>query len=482
VALQRRLHDLGHDAAIAATAPPMQSPAGLSLLVSLERLLYRRRENGPGEPVAAGKYAPGNAELVIDLAGVQTDPAVACLRPLCDGIAGEAGAIAALLDGRSPRITIISRKSDEGPRQLAAGLAALEEPGHYTASFDRVCGRLGDLIMVALRHIEAGGPVFAQEPQASAAIVQSITPLRFGSRSLAARIATRLTRLARGREAWRVGWRRTAGDEIRTTLRWPDADYAVLPDDGARYYADPFVFRHEGTDYVFCEEFPYATGRAILSVFTVSGEGVASPPRPILERPYHLSYPMIFRHRDAIFMIPETSAAGGVELWRADRFPDRWVKEATIIEGTDASDATLIERGGRLWLFAAVAGSGQSSWDALHLFHADRLEGPWHPHPENPVLIDARCARPAGHMFERAGTLWRPAQDCSGGYGSGLTMCSIDQLDPDHYTQRVEQRLMPPAAWRATGAHTLNAAGNIEVIDVLAPASIRILPKPRPDA
>ena len=54
-------------------------------------------------------------------------------------------------------------------------------------------------------------------------------------------------------------------------------------------------------------------------------------------------------------MIPETSANRTVEIYRATSFPDRWTLEDTLLEGVSASDATLVERDGRLWLFAALA-------------------------------------------------------------------------------------------------------------------------------
>jgi hypothetical protein len=130
-----------------------------------------------------------------------------------------------------------------------------------------------------------------------------------------------------------------------------------------------------------------------------------------------------------------------------------------------AADATLLEREGRLWLFAAVTEEGGSSWDQLALFHADKLAGPWLPHAANPVLIDASAARPGGLMLARDGELIRPAQDCGAGYGSRLALCRVDRLDPEHYGQTVLARLAPPPAWSATGLHTLNAASGLEVID-----------------
>ncbi|KAA0995553.1 formyl transferase, partial [Pseudonocardia sp. EV170527-09] len=84
------------------------------------------------------------------------------------------------------------------------------------------------------------------------------------------------------------------------------------------------------------------------------------------------------------WMVPESSASGTVDLYRATRYPGGWVKEATLLSGVVASDATLLEQGGRWWIFAtlrdavpeAPAGSG-SYHDALCLWSAPDFRGPY---------------------------------------------------------------------------------------------------------
>jgi len=252
---------------------------------------------------------------------------------------------------------------------------------------------------------------------------------------------------------------------VREHLAWPEASYDFVPDGGGRYFADPFVLMHEGTAHVFCEEYPFGTRKGIISHFTVSRDGEVSSPRCVLERPYHLSYPFVFAEGGKIWMIPETSTNGTIELYRAERFPDVWVLDAVLVEDVVASDATLVTHEGRRWLFASLAEPGGSTWDSLGLFHAPSLAGPWTPHPLNPVVIDVRAARPAGMMFQRDGRLFRPAQDCSRNYGYALNLFEVTRLDPDGYVQRQVRHLPAPPAWRVDGVHTLNQAEGLEVID-----------------
>jgi hypothetical protein len=168
-------------------------------------------------------------------------------------------------------------------------------------------------------------------------------------------------------------------------------------------------------------------------------------------------------------MIPETGAARRIELYRAERFPDQWTLDRILIDDVEAYDATLIEHDGRFWIFAALAGDGASTWDALGLFYAENLRGPWHAHPRNPVLVDVRSARPGGSIVSRSGQLLRIAQDCAESYGGGMTICRIDKLDPENYQQSVLTRLHLPPRLSGTGTHTLNRCAGVEVIDFKRP-------------
>ena len=164
-------------------------------------------------------------------------------------------------------------------------------------------------------------------------------------------------------------------------------------------------------------------------------------------------------------MIPESGTAGTIDLYRAVTFPDTWVKEATLISGIVASDATLFEHRGRWWMLATVRDNGGAFSDALHIWSAADIVGPWVPHRGNPVLVDIAAARPAGHVVLRDGKLIRPFQDCRGGYGAALGLAEITRLDDAGFEQRVETVMHAGPLWPGRRLHTLNRAGRLECID-----------------
>ena len=112
---------------------------------------------------------------------------------------------------------------------------------------------------------------------------------------------------------------------------------ALGADDRRRYFADPFLFEEDGVAYVFCEEFPYATRKGVISVFALDEQGDPGPSRVVLERPYHLSYPVVFRHEGQIWMMPESSANRTLDIYRADPFPYRWTLDRVVLSGVEIS-------------------------------------------------------------------------------------------------------------------------------------------------
>jgi hypothetical protein len=116
-------------------------------------------------------------------------------------------------------------------------------------------------------------------------------------------------------------------------------------------------------------------------------------------------------------------------------------------------------------MFAATR-DGAGSWsDTLSIFSAENLRGPWTPHPRNPILIDQSSARPSGRFVRRGEALWRPVQDCTAGYGTGIGLVEVLRLDSENYAQKLHTIIRPPPGWPGRRLHTLNRAGRLECID-----------------
>jgi len=268
-------------------------------------------------------------------------------------------------------------------------------------------------------------------------------------------------------QQWRLLYRETSGNALPSGL---SAFQTIEPPSNAMW-ADPFPVRLGDRRFVLFEECTYrfwgrTTGsRGVLRAMEYLGDGRWSPPRTILERPYHLSYPFVFESRGRHYLIPETLANGSIELYEAEEFPWRWRFVRALMTGVEAVDTTLMETGGQWWMFTCMQGPGAVNRD-LYLFHAhDPVNGPWVPHTRNPVVVDASCARMAGKLWFD-GTHWiRPGQDCSAGYGGAVKLRRILDLTPHGYCEEPLGRLGPESLPDASGVHTFNMAAGLQCSD-----------------
>ena len=443
-------------------------PQGAELLFQLESLLYGLPRNGPAARVSQAALAHfiGSVQppdLTLDLCGDAPNDNGRVWRLTFDGAPGETALLAILLEGRVPHAALV-----EGDIVIATARLGTEYGGIALASFEDTLVRASTLIVAAVK----GGtshvlPALPFESAGCPAPTQPTT-MQLGkaaAKQVARRIAQQLHRLCFNTPHWRVGWRRLDGLDLFDLRRHPGTGWRTIPDDGHRFYADPFPVVHGGAVTLFVEDYEYRLGKGVISAVQFGADGPSGQPRPVLEQPGHLSYPFVFEKEGQIWMVPESCSSGTVDLYRATAFPGGWIKEATLLSDVIASDPTLVEYAGTWWLFATVRDGGGSFSDALFLWSAPDFRGPWTPHPRNPVLIDIASARPAGRMVDRNNALLRPVQDCRRRYGAALGIARVTRLDLDGFEQEIEALIGPGPDWPGSRLHTLNSAGGLEFID-----------------
>jgi hypothetical protein len=481
--LADELAKAGHSVAVQFrdTAEPL--PTSFTVLLDLDRALGHEeseRFSTRLDQVAFARFAtgPSNAsDLVIDLstASRRWPDEGRTLRPLYDGSSKDFALFHALLNRRAPMLEVADTN---GNAVWPIGLPGLQMPWLVAISIDETASRLIEGLLRIVGQIASGRTPHSpgirhEEPVVADTSVLISANTFFAHKAL--RKFTRFNDLMMGDSPkWHVAWRMldSADAPIRPCVL-DVKDYRILPDDGRRYFADPFVHTKDGVHHVFVEEFPESTGKGVISHFTIDETGATPAPKVVLESDIHLSYPQVFAHGGEIWMLPEASASGGVDIYRAKPFPDTWVKEARLIEAP-LHDATLLEHDGRLWIAASRATYQSSCWDSLVLYSAEQLLGPWQEHGGNPVLIDARSARPAGAPWREGDTLIRPAQDCSQEYGGQITLRQTTALS----SSRFEEKTLGPVHFTHSshilGPHTLARSGRLEVIDLYArPSALR---------
>lgn len=261
----------------------------------------------------------------------------------------------------------------------------------------------------------------------------------------------------------------------QTSSLMPDTLTTIQPPVD-RIWADPFGIRRENKVFVFFEDMSLKTWRGQISCAELYKDGSFSEVKTVLQRNYHLSYPFLMEEEGELYMIPETGENRSIEVYRCRSFPDQWEYAGNLMSDIEAYDTTIFKHKGYWWLFTLVAPvKGMSTYDQLHLYYAKEFPSDtWTPHPANPIIDDARLARPAGYLFTLGNKLIRPSQDSSRRYGRGLNFNEVIEISTESYKEvLLEKHLASETSRKLRAMHTINHCGTISFLDaqVLRPKS-----------
>src|SRR3954447_19415858 len=304
--------DIGIQIAWAETASP--APAGLDALFELERMVLRKGKSSGADRL---KTIPesrrlGEADVVVDFTAAGRDAGCSArryLRPLFNGTAGEDAALAATVAGDLPVIEIV----DQNGSVLDRGHPSAEMAAGLSGALETVIGRTMTLLAAVL----SGTPrIVPQLKYASAGNPKK--PAEYVVRGLAWSIVREIYRLCCYAPHWHVGWR--YGADVWKTGDLSGPSWNVLGDPGHRFYADPFPITWQGRTFVFFEDLDHHVGKGIISAIEFDDKGPVGAVVPVLDEPWHLSYPFLIEDDGALWMIPESSLNGDVAIYKCVRF------------------------------------------------------------------------------------------------------------------------------------------------------------------
>ena len=234
-------------------------------------------------------------------------------------------------------------------------------------------------------------------------------------------------------------------------------DYIKIEAPTDKYYADPQLFKFGSKTYIFFEEYDYVKG--VISCISIDKNMDISKPIKVLEQPYHLSFPYIFSDGKNIFMVPETSRNGTIELYISERFPFEWKKYHTILKRVWASDTVIFELNGIWWLFTSI----KDSHNFTILYSFDLLSRQWLHHNFNNT--DKLHGRMAGAVFRHNGKMIRPVQSCIPKYGYCVIFYEITTLSRTNYTEKEVGRFFPNWENGMIGTHTFSVSNDLIALD-----------------
>jgi hypothetical protein len=254
---------------------------------------------------------------------------------------------------------------------------------------------------------------------------------------------------------------------IRTKNFRQDDIKWILPGSAERFYADPFVLnREKGKITIIYEDFSIDEHYGNISVMTLNDKYEIIDTKVLLDTGIHVSFPYVFKENNKIFVFPESVRHGSISCYEYNAGRKSLICRGEIMKAP-LYDPAIVKLNDKYWLFGSEFESRREY--KLHVFHSEKLTGPYIPLRGNPVRSGLNGVRGAGSFIEVDGDIYRPAQNCEKEYGESITINRLKVLD-EHYFS--EEPYMTISVSRKSqeqnnihNIHTINFSGDIIVVD-----------------
>lgn len=269
----------------------------------------------------------------------------------------------------------------------------------------------------------------------------------------------RLMRRLLYRDKWMIG---VIDQPLANVLKWkkPPLVRWIEPDKN-RSLCCPFPWPGSGDTFV-CESADLTTHRKQITAIKIDDQRIEAEVALNLPLPEPLAFPFLFMREGVVYLLPDSSASGRLEILRWQEQEGLWAPHAVIYEDKPVAGAVLFEKDG--WFWISYTDLSKTPRDNLHLIYSSRLTGPWKLHSANPVQTGRRASRNAGSVFRVGKKLYRTARDTSE-YRDSLRLMEIVMCTPLAYEEREAARLPPPDPSFPEGIRTLSAWGDKCLID-----------------
>ena len=266
-------------------------------------------------------------------------------------------------------------------------------------------------------------------------------------------------------ESWYIAFRiKQSNGSIITNRKDP---FIVIENDNRYWCADPFVVEYEGKAYVFFEAYDKKSNKGVIGYREINETEVGDI-HIVIEEPYHLSYPFIYKD-GSWYIMPESYENNNLCVYKAKKFPDLWEKKYVLLNNIKTVDSTILyknETSMKLFLYLRVGNDESGVFKIVDIQNSEVKEI-YSKYDENCVL------RPGGKIIDHQEAQYRISQLCKNIYGEALLFNEILANSADEYKELEQFRIYVPDIQinskvnrKYIGIHTYNSSENYEVIDL----------------
>jgi hypothetical protein len=262
-------------------------------------------------------------------------------------------------------------------------------------------------------------------------------------------------------ERWNIGFISNSIDGIiggePIKVNWVKHNYRNS------WFADPFIL--DVTDdeiVVLVEEWfkPIKRGR-ISKLVIDKNTFVLKDLQVVLQLDTHLSFPVIERHDDGIYIYPENGASGNLSLYKYDAEKNKCEKIGVICDESVA-DAIATDVFGERLMFATKQPDPNGNKLCIYRWNDET-----HKYEQKDVvLFKENVARMAGNFFEYNGKIIRPTQECNVQYGHAVTLQEVSYENGEWSFKEI-RRMYTVNPKLTVGMHTFNMFKGLIVTDAL---------------
>lgn len=246
--------------------------------------------------------------------------------------------------------------------------------------------------------------------------------------------------------------------------KWEQQRFTVVRNGLFSWMADPFIIDVKGKTYLFVERFSLFKNKGEIWCALVKNINHLSF-KKVIECDKHMSFPMVFKIGDEIYLMPECSADGALKMYKAINFPFMWSEGETVFE-KPVVDTIIINYGNdKYFCYSNLNNEGGSNnlefsksnvekWDSRIVYSNNEL-----------------YSRNGGKILKISDNMYRVAQNCAQTYGGSLQFMKILNPSYDSFDETPFYELLPTKVKLNKkidifGVHTYNSSEQYEVIDV----------------
>lgn len=191
-------------------------------------------------------------------------------------------------------------------------------------------------------------------------------------------------------------------------------------------------------------------------------DSVLKRSRTMLHTTSSLNFPFVVTRPDGIYALVNYAHQDRLDLFKVADTNDRLDHIKTLLD-RPLHHPTSFQFEGNWWLLGTDPGAPDS---VLLAFHSNQFEGPYQPHPMNPLKVDPIGTKPAGTPFMRGSDLWRPVSVSTAETGDRVAFNQVKVLTTKDFSEEIGKVI---EGFKGTiygkGIRTLCAMGDLTLID-----------------